>query len=614
MNAPGRNDPCPCGSGRKYKHCCLGKAQAIAGGAAAVSPEAWHRLGLAAADQGRLDDAIAAYRKALALRPRSAEILYHLGQAYNQSGRKAEAVTVLEKAIALKPRFAPALNTLGMAFDGLGREAEAIDCYRKATAIDPGHFGAWFNLGSALLGAGAIDEAVPLLEQAVRLQPDQGILRGTLGNALLSQGEHGRATEHLLRAVQLSPGIELHMFLLNYLPVDSDYLFRAHRAYGERVEAPFRHRRVAYRNDRDPDRRLRIGYLSPDFRNHSVAFFIEPVLARHDRTQVEVHAYYTGVEDDAVTARIAASVDAWRPCAALGDEALCERIIDDGIDLLIDLAGHTRGGRLPVFARRPAPVQATWLGYPATTGLSAMDWRLVTADTDPPGAEAWHSERLWRLPRSLWCYRPDPAMPVVDPRTPARRHGHVRFLSANNIAKLSDAAIAVWSRLLAAVPGACLVISGIISEAARQSLRRRFAAHGIDPARIEIHGKLPAAEFHALLGDADIALDPWPYNGTTTSCDAMWMGLPLVTLTGERSAGRSGHALLRMIGLASLAARDEDDYLEIARALASDWSRLDALRASMRARIEASPLRDESGIARDLEAAYRGMWRNWCVS
>lgn len=613
MNAPGRNDPCPCGSGRKYKHCCLGKGQA-AGGAAVVTPDAWHRRGLAAADQGRFDDAIAAYQKALALRPRSAEILYHLGQAYNQSGRKAEAVSVLEKAITLKPRFAPALNTLGMALDWLGRKKEATDRYRKAIAIDPGHFGALFNLGSALLDAGSIDEAVPLLEQAVRLQPDQGILQGTLGKALLSQGEHSRAENHLLRAVQLNPGIELHMFLLNYLPVDSDYLIRAHRAYGERVEAPFRNRRVAYRNDRDPDRRLRIGYLSPDFRRHSVAYFIEPVLACHDPSQVEVHAYYTGVDNDEVTARIAASVDVWRPCATLGDESLCERIIEDGIDLLVDLAGHTHGGRLSLFARRPAPVQATWLGYPATTGLSAIDWRIVTADTDPPGAEAWHSERLWRLPRSLWCYRPDPAMPPVDPRTPARRHGHVRFLSANNIAKLSDAATMVWSRLLAAVPGACLVISGIVSEAARQSLRRRFTAHGIDPARIEIHGMLPAAEFHALLGGVDIALDPWPYNGTTTSCDALWMGLPLVTLTGTRSAGRSGYALLRMTGMESFAARNEQEYVRIAVELAHDLPRLDALRTSMRARIEASPLRDEPGFARDLEAAYRGMWRRWCAA
>jgi predicted O-linked N-acetylglucosamine transferase (SPINDLY family) len=383
--------------------------------------------------------------------------------------------------------------------------------------------------------------------------------------------------------------------------------------FARRFELPLRPSWPAHANNRDPERRLRIGYVSADFRDHSVAFFFEPLLAHHDRGAVEVYGYYNNTLQDAMTERLRSCTDHWIPCQGMTDEALAARIQADGIDILVDLAGHTRGNRLLVFARKPAPVQVTYLGYPATTGLSAIDYRLVTADTDPPGAEAWHSEGLYRLPRSLWCYRPAPDMPAVVPATPARRNGVITFGAMNNIAKVSEAAVAAWSGILRAVPGARLVMTSMPAGTARRDLQARLAAQGIAPERLTLHGKLPREEYYALLNEIDIALDPFPYNGTTTTCESLWMGVPVVTLIGETSAARSGYALLKGIGLDALAARDRDEYAGLAVALATDLDRLDTLRAGMRQRIAASPLRDEAGLTRDLEAAYRAMWRAWCA-
>ncbi len=565
---------------------------------------------------GNLAQAEALFRQVLAIAPDHPDAGYHLGQLYNQAGRLGEAIACLRQVIARNPRHGRAFNTLGMALDGIGEGREALDCYRKAARIDPGAYEANYNLGSALLTHDEVDEAVRCLERTVAIDPGRGLAQMTLGQALIRRGDPARALPLLKQAIARRPDLalahDLYLFALNYLPLSPAELFEAHRDWGEQIKTPLTAARQVHRNDHDPWRRLKVGYLSPDFRRHSVAAFVEPLLAHHDKGQVETCGYYNCELNDEFTARIEAGMDHWLPCHALDDEQLAERIRADGIDILVDLAGHTTGNRLAVFARKPAPVQVSYLGYPATTGLGAIDYRLVTAVTDPPGAEAWHSERLWRLPRSLWCYRPDPAMPPVTSETPAHRNCHVRFISANNIAKLSDATVKTWSRILAEIPGATLTLSGVAEGAARRLLAERFAAQGVAADRILIHGKLPADEFWSLLGDVDIALDPFPYNGTTTSCESLWMGLPLVSLTGRTSAGRSGIALLETIGLGELAGRDESEYARIAIALAQDLSRMDALRASMRARITASALRDEAGLTRDIEAAYRAMWHEWC--
>jgi predicted O-linked N-acetylglucosamine transferase (SPINDLY family) len=304
-------------------------------------------------------------------------------------------------------------------------------------------------------------------------------------------------------------------------------------------------------------------------------------------------------------------VDHWVPCQHLDDEALAARIHADGIDILIDLVGHTRGNRLLVFARKPAPVQVSYLGYPATTGLTAMDWRLVTAATDPAGAEQWHSERLYRLPRSLWCYRPPEVAGELKSETPARAAGPITFGSMNNIAKVSDAAIQAWSEILQRVPNARLVMTGLAEEIRRQTLAR-FGREGVGEERLQLHGRLEAGAFHRMLGGIDLALDTFPYAGTTTTCEALWQGVPVLTLRGETSVSRSGYALLKMLGLEELVAHNEAEYVRKAIELANDPDRLDALRAGMRSRMETSPLRDEAGFTKELEAAYRKMWTDWC--
>jgi predicted O-linked N-acetylglucosamine transferase (SPINDLY family) len=293
------------------------------------------------------------------------------------------------------------------------------------------------------------------------------------------------------------------------------------------------------------------------------------------------------------------------------DEQLAARIRMDGIDILVDLAGHTVGNRLLVFARKSAPVQVSYLGYPATTGLQAMDWRLVTAETDPEGAEQWHSERLYRLPRSLWCYRPPETAVEVKGETPARSAGYITFGSMNNIAKVSDTTVAAWSELMRDVPRSRLMLTNVAAAAADE-VRARFARHGVTADRLHVEARLEAPAYRFLLAQVDIALDPFPYNGTTTTCDVLWMGIPVVSLKGETSVSRSGYALLKSVGLEELVAHDETEYVAIAAALAGDLHRLERLRSGMRARLEASALRDEAGCTRDIEAAYRHMWQQWC--
>jgi predicted O-linked N-acetylglucosamine transferase (SPINDLY family) len=404
------------------------------------------------------------------------------------------------------------------------------------------------------------------------------------------------------------------LLILNYLPsAAGDTICLEHKRFGERFERPLMPRWPRHDNARDPERRLKIGYVSPDLRLHSVAFFMEPILEYHDRDAVEIYCYYNNTVQDEVAKRLQGHADHWIPCVDMNDEDLAARIRADGIDILVDLAGHTGANRLTVFARKPAPVQVSYLGYPATTGLKAMDWRLVTEDTDPIGAERWHTERLYRLPRSLWCYRPPLNVPAVSPVTAARENGYITFGSMNNLAKVSDATVAAWAELLVRVPGSRLLMTNLPEGEAKAQTIRRFAARGIEADRLRLYGKLSLPDYYKQLNGIDIALDPYPYNGTTTTCQSLWMGVPVVTWSGETSVARSGYALLKTIGLSELVANDAGEYVAIAAELAQDLDRLEGLRRGMRLRLESSPLRDEIGLTRDIEAAYRLIWEAWCI-
>ncbi len=531
------------------------------------------------------DDAIACYRRALALDPDFAEANSNLGGLLASRRLLDEAITLCRRAIAARPAFAEAWCNLGLAFNYRDQLDLAADSCRKALGIWPECAQAWHNLGNTLSRQGLQDEAIAAFDKAIAYKPG-----------------YAAALDNLCFA---------WLYRAGSTPSD---ILAVHRRYAEQVEAPLKPRWPRHANRRDPDRRLKIGYVSPDFRRHSVAYFVEPLLACHDRSVVEVHAYFNHARADEVTARLRAMSDHWVDCANLSDDELAERIRADGIDILVDLAGHSANNRLTVFARKPAPVQATWLGYPATTGLSAMDWRLTTRVVDPEGSEACYSERLWYLPRTLWCYRPATDAPDPDVRDADTAGRPVNFGSINNYPKVSPASIALWSRILRELPQSRLVMTHVPEGSARDLLCKRFAGHGIGPDRLQLNGRLSATEFQVLAGAIDIALDPFPYNGTTTTCESLWRGIPVVTLTGDQSVSRSGHALLNLAGLGEYCARDEDDYVRIAAGLARDRARLQDLRAGLRVRLEASPLRDEAGFTREIEDAYRAMWREWCAS
>jgi predicted O-linked N-acetylglucosamine transferase (SPINDLY family) len=401
------------------------------------------------------------------------------------------------------------------------------------------------------------------------------------------------------------------LYAMNYLPdIEPAEVFAAHRRYAQRVERPAAAARNALPAAPAP-RRLRIGYLSADFREHAVAHFLEPVLAAHDRDQFELFAYSHHTAVDAVTRRMQALIPAWRSIVGVRDEQAAAMVRADGIDILVDLMGHTGLNRLPVFALRPAPVQATWLGYPNTTGLSSMDWRLTDAVADPPGmTEAFHSEKLWRLPEVFSCFQPSAAAPPVAP-LPALSTGRVTFGSFNNFAKITPAVLAAWAQILRRVPDASMLLKyrDLDSDFMTRSIRDAFAAHGVDPRRLTILGDDASdAVHHARYNAVDIALDPFPYNGTTTTLDALWMGVPVVTLAGRSHVARVGASQLTSLGCPQWIAATPQEYADIAAQLAADLPRLAEVRGELRPRMKSSPLTDAPRFTRHLEDAYRGMW------
>lgn len=402
----------------------------------------------------------------------------------------------------------------------------------------------------------------------------------------------------------------------HYVPgVAPQALFEMHLKYGRMFEdeVPPAEREL-HRVVPEPHRRLRVGYVSPNFAEHSVAYYSEPVIASHDRSAFEVYCYHTSGFGDETTQRFAAAADVWRDVHALSDSALARVIADDRIDILFDLAGHTLDGRLGVFARRPAPIQITWLGYPDTTGLTAMDYRITDQIADPPPeADTRHTERLLRLPGAFLCWKPSPAAPAVAPRDSAA--GEVVFCSFNGLHKLNDRVIALWSRVLQRVPRSRLLMkAGLLTQPEiAERIRRDFAAHGIEPERLDLEGFTDdAAALLACYGRADVALDTWPYNSPTAVCEATWMGVPVVTLAGEAHMSRVAASLLTAAGLGELVAATADEFVDIAVSLARDAPHRRALRAALRPRMAASPLLDHAGFTRTLEAALRAAWVEWC--
>jgi protein O-GlcNAc transferase len=575
-------------------------------------------LGNLLRSQGKLDEAVAAYRQAVRIRPGMAEFRLNLGIGLKEQGKLDEAAAAYRGALQIKPDYAEAQCNLGMVLREQGRLDEAVNACLEAIRMRPAFADAHLALGNALWQQGRLGEAIMACHQAIRINPDHAAAYCALGNALYEQGKPEEAIAAYSEAVRRKPdlagwGSNL-LLCLNYDErVAAATLFEAHRDWAGRHASPPSWP-VSHANDRSPERRLKVGYVSPDFRSHSVAHFLEPLLTSHDRNAIEVFCYAEVSWSDARTERFKQLADHWVVTVGMSDEELAERIRRAGIDILVDLAGHTAKNRLLVFARKPAPVQVTWLGYPNTTGLTAIEYRLVDGVTDPIGqADVLATEALVRLPGGFLCYdaahdAPQPAPP------PCLAAGAVTFGSFNSAAKLSGATLDAWAALLTRLPTARLLLKGkaFADPATCASFLERLGKRGVAAQRVELAAYVPEAEHLASYSRVDIALDPFPYNGTTTTCEALWMGVPVVALRGDRHAGRVGASLLAQLGLNDLIADSVEEYVEIAAALAGDPARLADLRRSLRPRMAGSPLCDAPSFARKIEAAYRTMWRNWC--
>ncbi len=603
-----------------WKQCSDGSQHAAAierlGAALAAAPgdaRLHYMLGCSLQDLERREEAIDAYREALRLEPGLAKAANNLGALLELSGQNDEAMRHYEMAALADPQLAQALVNVAGLHKRVGNPAAAVPWLRKAIALEPHDAGHLSSLAESLVIAWKLDEAVEACRSALALDPGHLQAHFALGNALQVLGRADEAEPCFREAMRINPALsEVHsnlLLALHYRKGDERAaLFEEHLEWGRRHGTIARLPAAPAPAEGAP---LRIGYLSPNFHRHSVAFFLEALLAAHDRAAFRIHGYSNVASPDKITARLKSLCDGWRDISELSDEEAAQRIRADGIDILVDLAGHTGGGRMGVFARKPAPVQVSWLGYPNTTGLTAMDWRLSDARADPPGDSDRHSsERIYRLEKGFHCYAPPENAPPVG-EAPGARAGYVTFGSFNNLAKITPDMVALWASILAAAPRSRLLLKayGIANESAQRSLAEGFAAHGVEAARITLLGADPALTHHlARYSEVDIALDTFPYHGTTTTCEALWMGVPVVTLQGQAHVSRVGVSLLHQVGLQDLVARDRDDYRAKAVALAADPRRIGELRAGLRERLRASPLMDRAGFARAVEAAYRKIW------
>lgn len=537
------------------------------------------------------------------------------------AGRLEEAAGLYRDLLAQDGTAADLWNNLGVILSELKRPAEAAAALRTALVLRPDYDKPWVGLGSEAFGGDRLDETVRCWNRAIRLEPQQGAgLWFNLGVVRQMRGEAAEAAAVFGRAEALMPDdprvASQRLLCLNYLDLPGERLLAEHRRFDERFGGA-RKPAVPHANRPDPEKRLRIGYLSVEFREHLGAYFLTPLFEAADRGRFEIVCYSILPDShaDAHTARFRAQADGWRSVGHLDDEGLAAQIRADGIDILVDLAGHSGLNRLPMLALRPAPVQVTWLGYPNGTGMASVDYRIVDPVSDPIGPTDGHAvETLVRLPAPFLCFRPPASAPPVVP-LPAGATGAVTFGSFNKLSKITDGTVALWAEVLRRVPGARLLLKDRpLSDAGTVAMvRARFAAAGIDPARLELVGFIKDGAGHlAAYNRIDIALDPHPYNGTITTCDTLWMGAPLVTLAGGRHAARVGASLMTAIGLPELVAATPDRYAAIAAELAGDLSRLMRLRMGMRERVRTSALCDEARFMRNLETAYRLMWRRWC--
>jgi protein O-GlcNAc transferase len=611
-----------------------------------------NNLGIALKEQGRLDEAIAAYRRGMELAPDSPALFQNLGNALRNQGKFPEAIAAFKRAIALQPKYAEAHSALADSLILEGKAGEALTAASRAVELDPARPIAHNNLGNALMECHRLDEAMESFKRAIELKPDFAEAYGNLANALKDEGRVAEAIGVYDRALAVNPYHSTiasnRVYALHFHPdYDAPAILREHREwnrlYAQKISAY-----PAHANDRDANRPLRVGYVSADFRTHPVGRFLLPLFRHHDPRQVDIFCYSNVTAPDAMTDQLRRYAREWKSIVAISDESAAEMIYRDQIDILVDLAMHAAGNRMLLFARKPAPMQVTYLAYCSTTGLEAMDYRLTDPHIDPPGeGDENFSEKSVRLAHTYWCYEPPQGdgnryyAPSPSPGTPgegwgegssnfsaqelsymvagmpepgdlpASAAGRITFGSLNNFCKVSEPALRAWAEILRGVPRSRLMLHAK-EGSHRNEVLRLLAEYSVETERVEFIGVQASADYFRSYRDIDIALDPFPCAGGTTTCDALWMGVPVVTLAGRTAVGRTGVSILSVIGLPELIASDVAQYVRIAIELAEDFPRLEKLRAGLRELMLRSPLCDAGGFARDVEAAYRQMWRDWC--
>ncbi|MGE4064752.1 MAG: tetratricopeptide repeat protein [Rhodospirillaceae bacterium] len=583
--------------------------------------EAHNNLGLAYAIMNRLREAAVHLKQAAELKPDSAIISNNYGALLLRLFRFPEAVAALSNAAARDPAYDEALINLGIAHYMRGEGPEATAVYRRVLARHPDNGFARYSLGVALLEDQKLTEAEAEIRRALELDPANAMALNTLGVLLLEQHFVTKAREAMREAADVNTR-SAPIFFSNYAfaslyepDLSNEQILEIHKEYARRFSSREPDPARPHTNVRDPARRLRVAYLSPDFRAHSVSYFFEALLEKHDRTKFEICLYSDTSRADSITEGMRKGADLWVESAGFTNEAFVQRLRDDGVDILVNLGGHTSGNRLPVCALKPAPVQIEYLGYPDTSGVPAMDYRLTDGRADPPGAEKWCTEEIVRLPHCFHLYRPSGKAPPPAP-APHLAKGYVTFASFNVLPKVTEPAIAAWADILKGVPNSRFFIKckQMRDERVQARVRADFARHGIDPVRIEMTAFVPSVKEHLeKYAGVDLALDTFPYNGTTTTCEALYMGVPVLTIRGDNHRGRVGLSLLTAVGIArEFVAESVSDYIARAIAFGRNPARLAEIRPALRPAMEASPLRDEVGFTRTLEDTYRALWTRWC--
>ncbi len=544
--------------------------------------EACCNMGIVLRELGRLDDAVANYRRALEIKPDYYRVYSNMGLALHDLGRFEEAATSCRFALEIKPDYTEALNNLGLVLKGLGKFEEAVNNFRRALEIKPVFAEAHFNMGNVQCELGQIDHAVASYLKALEIKPDY------------------------------TDGYTNLLFTLNFSPIGTtsyclDYARRFGRSLAEKVSERFSSWRCVAR-----PQRLRVGLVSGDLRDHVVGHFLEGVLSHIDQNRIELIAYPTTPNQDNLTTRIRPCFSEWKSLVGKSDEAAARLIHADGVNVLLDISGHTAHNRLPVFSWKPAPVQASWLGYFATTGVPEMDYLLADEVGVPEDQRQQFTEAVWNLPDTRLCFTP-PKVEIPVAALPALSNGSITFGCFQNLSKVGDDVLAAWGNIFAALPNARLRMqSRQLGESAQAELMlSRLERNGIAAARVEIHGWVSREDYLSAHAEIDMILDTFPYPGGTTTCEAMWMGVPTLTLAGDRLLARQGASLMTAAGLPVWVAQSRSEYISKAIAFAGDLPKLSILRAGLRQQVLASPVFDAKRFARNLEEALWGMWINY---